>query len=142
MSHIEKVIARIPSMDARARAALRRNAEDKLAALPENANAQRVLDELDTIESSLPKNSKYDVTGLLAWEKYQMGEATPFRAFYGDQVVGRIMKRANHSGADKDVYSVEILERVIPGVWHHIADARAAGEAAFLELRDDTERRS
>ncbi|MEQ9568485.1 MAG: hypothetical protein RLN85_22180, partial [Pseudomonadales bacterium] len=55
------------------------------------------------------------------------------RAFFGDRNVGRILKRANHSGTEKDVYSVEILGELLPGVWHHIADARAAGEAAFAE---------
>lgn len=56
--------------------------------------------------------------------------ATSIVWFFSD-----IFKRANHSGTEKDVFSVEILGELQPDVWHHIADARAAGEAAFAELQ-------
>lgn len=131
MSNIDKIIERIPMMEAKGRAVLRRNAMGTLTNTPESENAQRVVDALNVFEESRPRTERFDITGLLAWEKYLEGEATPFRAFHGDQVVGRIIKNANHSGTDKDVYSVEILGHAVPGAWHHIADARLAGETAF-----------
>lgn len=132
-NNIDRIIEKIPMMEAKARAALRQNADEILKKTPESEDAQRVIDALDAFDKGRPKAERFDITGLLAWEKYQKGEATPFRAFYGDQVVGRIIKNANHSGTEKDVYSVEILGHVIPGAWHHISDARLAGETAFRE---------
>ena len=135
MNHIDRTIARIPSMDAKARAALRRNAGSTLRKSPSSLDAQRIMDALDAFETAQPKASRFDITGLLAWEKFRHGETT-FRAFHGDDLAGRIFMRANHSGTEKDVYSIEILGQVLPGDWHHIADARAAGEAAFAEKRE------
>lgn len=76
-------------------------------------------------------------TGLLSWEKRRHGEAT-CRAFHEDRVVGRIFKRANHSGTEKDVYFVEILGQELPRDFHYIDDARAAGEAAFAAKNGET----
>lgn len=133
MNHLDRTIARIPSMEAKARAVLRKNADDILTKSPGDPNAQRVLDALKAFEASQPKAARFTVTGLLSWEKYEQGATSSVRAFFGDQIVGRIFKRANHTSLDKEVYSVEVLGRSLPGNWHHIADARAAGEAAFVE---------
>lgn len=133
MNHIDKFITRIPSMDAKARAATRRNAENILKKSPDSLDARRIIDVLDSLDASQPKAERFDISGLLAWEKYQRGATTTVRAFFGDQLVGRIIKRANHSGTEKDVYSVEILGEQLAGNWHYIADARAAGEASFAE---------
>lgn len=131
MNHIDKFISRIPSMDANARTATRRNAENTLKKSPDSLDARRIIDVLDALDASQPKAERFDITGLLAWEKYQRGAPTTVRAFFGDQLVGRIIKRANHSGTEKDVYSVEILGQRLAGNWHHIAHARAAGEASW-----------
>jgi len=131
MSHIDKTIADLPNRSAKDRANLRRNADAMLKKSPGQNEALRLLVALDAFDASRAKPAKLEQTGLLAWEKYQKGEATPFRAYHGDRVVGRIIKRANHSGTKKDVYSVEILDQILAGVFHHISEARAAGEAAF-----------
>lgn len=138
MNHVDKIIARIPSMDAKARATLRLNAENTLKKSPDSGDARRIVEALDAFEASRPKEERFDVTGLLAWEKYRRGAPTTVRAFFGDQNVGRIIKRANHSGSEKDVYSVEILGKLLSRDWHHIAEARTAGEAAFAERQKRT----
>lgn len=139
MSHIEKTIARLPSMNAKALTTLRGNANAVLARKPCDGDARRLLEALDAIEAAKPKTVEFEVTGLLSWEKHRPGEGT-FRAFHGENVVGRIFKRADHTSLDKDVYSLEILGQEIPGAFHHIHDARAAGEREFAsrpDLRED-----
>lgn len=134
MSNIEKILARIPSMDARARTRLRKNAQAKLKLNLGNEDARRVIDVLDELEKANFQPQNLVKTGLLSWEKRPLEKKIfSFRAFHEDCVVGWIHKRANHSSTEKDVYSVEILGQTIPGQFHFIADARAAGEAAFTE---------
>jgi len=135
MTHVDATIARIPGMTAKSRAALRRNAEAALAKSPEHVEARRLLDALDAFEAGRVKPSELEMTGLLAWEKHQPGQAT-FRAFHGAEVVGRIFKRADHSSVEKDVYSVEINGVTLLGAFHHIRDAREAGERVFAASRD------
>lgn len=135
MSHIEKTIARLPSLKAKALATLRSNAAALLARKPGDEDARRLLEAIDAIEATKPKTVEFEVTGLLSWEKHRPGEGT-FRAFHGENVVGRIFKRAEHSGLDKDVYSLEILGQTVPGSFHHIRDARAAGEQQFVYRRN------
>jgi hypothetical protein len=136
MTHqIDATIARIPGMTAQSCAALRRNAEADLAKSPDDAAARRLLDALDAFEAGRAKPTELEVTGLLSWEKHRAGQAT-FRAFHGAEVVGRIFKRADHSSVEKDVYSVEIDGVTLPGAFHHIRDAREAGERAFAASRD------
>ena len=134
MTQIDTTIARIPDMTAKSRAALRRNAGAALAKSPEDA-ARRLLDALDAFEAGRAKPSELEVTGLLSWEKHRAGQAI-FRAFHGAEVVGRIFKRADHSSVEKDVYSVEIDGVTLPGGFHHIRDAREAGERVFAASRD------
>ncbi len=69
---------------------------------PGQKDALRLLGARDAFEANRAKPVKLELTGLLAWEKYKKGDATPFRAFHGDRVVGRIIKRANHSGIEKN----------------------------------------
>jgi hypothetical protein len=51
MSHIEKTIARLPSMNAKALATLRGNATAVLARKPGDEDARRLLEALDAIEA-------------------------------------------------------------------------------------------
>jgi len=139
MSHIEKTIARLPTMNAKALATLRGNANAMLARKPDDQDARRILEALDAMEAANPKTVEFEMTGLLSWEKHRPGEGT-FRAFRGENVVGRIFKRADHSSLDKDVYSLEVLGTTVPGAFHHIRDAREAGEREFAsrhELSED-----
>ncbi len=133
MSHIDTIIARIPSMDARARAILRDNAGNNLKKNPDDSDARRVLDALNAFDDANDKPQSLKVTGLLAWEKRPHEKIYNFRAFHEGRVVGRIFKRADHSSTEKDVYTVEINDLQIPGQFHNIKDARAVGEAAFVE---------
>lgn len=135
MSHIDITIARIPTMTAKSRATLRKNAEHKRAKTPGDEDARRILEALDAFEGDRTKSADLEVTGLLSWERHRAGQAT-FRAFRGDEVIGHIFKRADHSMTEKDVYSVEILEETLPGAFHHIRDAREAGEKAFAALHE------
>jgi hypothetical protein len=139
MTQTDATIARIPGMTAQSRAALRRNAEAALAKSPDDGTARRLLDAIDTFEAGRAKPSELEVTGLLSWEKHRDGQAT-FRAFHGTEVVGRIFKRADHSSVEKDVYAVEINGVTLPGAFHHIRDAREAGERAFAASRDGVTR--
>lgn len=134
MSNDDKIIEGIKFKDAKSRAAMRRNAERAIVKAPENELAHRIIAELDAVEGGLQKPSEFEVTGLLSWEKHRAGQAT-FRAFHGEKVVGRIFKRADHSMANKDVYSVEILGETLPGSFQHIRDARDAGEQAYAALQ-------
>jgi len=136
MSRIENTIARIPSMDGKSQKTLRDNAAAVLAKSPDNADARQLLEVLDAISSAKPKPAEFEVTGLLAWEKYRPGEGT-FLAFHGERIIGRIFKRADHSNTDKNVYSLEILGVVIPRNFHYIQDARDAGEKAFAFRTDE-----
>lgn len=130
MTHVDTTIARIPGMTAQSRATLRRNVEAALMKSPEDVAARRILAALDALEAARPQPSELEVTGLLSWEKHRAGQAT-FRAFHGAVVVGRIFKRADHPSVEKDVYAVEINGVTLPGAFHHIRDAREAGERAF-----------
>lgn len=135
MSHIDNTIARLPTMSAKARATLRDNALGELAKKPGDANARRIFEALDALETSKPRTAEFEVTGLLSWEKHRPGEGT-FRAFHGEKVVGRIFKRADHSRVERDVYSLEILGKAVPGAFHHIRDARGADEREFVSRKD------
>ncbi len=135
MSQIEKTIARLHTMNAKALATLRGNANAVLARKPDAEDARRLLDALDAMDAAKPRVDQFEVTGLLSWEKHRPGVGT-FRAFHGEHVVGRIFKRADHSSLDKDVYSLEVLGTAIPGAFHHIQDAREAGEREFACRRE------
>ncbi len=126
----DATIARIPSMTAQSRAALRRNAEAARVKSPEDAAARHLLDALDAFEARRTKPSELEVTGLLSGEKHRPGQAT-FRASHGTEVVGRIFKRADHSSLEKDVCAVEINGVTLPEAFHHIRNAREVGERAF-----------
>jgi len=130
-SHIDATIARIPTMTAKSRVALRQNAEAALTKSPDNSEAQRIFDAIDAFEVGRAKPSEMEVTGLLSWEKHRAGQAS-FRAFHGADVVGCILKRADHSSVEKDVYTVEINGQTLSKAFHHIRDAREAGERAFV----------
>ena len=125
-------------MTAQERSTWRQKADTVLDKKPGNADALRLLGALDEFESGRPASASLEVTGLLAWEKYERGSETPFRAFHGDRVVGRIIKSATHTANRKQVYSVEILGQVLSGRWENISDARKAGEAAYAQMQSET----
>ncbi len=133
MSRIDNIIARIPFMDPKALANLRDNAQNTLKNALDDKDANRVLSALDAFEDADDRPQRLKVNGLLEWEKRPHNKQFIFRAFHEGRVVGKIFKRANHSGTEKDVYTVEILELQLSGKFHHIKDARAAGEIAFVE---------
>lgn len=133
MNRIDIIIDRIPSMNARSRANLRENLANALKKAPEDESACRVLDALNAVEEVDDRPQRLEKTGLLEWEKRPHNNRFTVRAFHEGRIVGKIFKRTNHCGTEKGVYSVEIFEQQLPGKFHHIKDARAAGEAAFAE---------
>lgn len=133
MSRIDNIIARIPSMNPKSRANLRENAKSKLKEAHDDKDADRVLSALYAFEDADGRPQHLEVTGMLAWEKGIHNKLSTFRAFHEDRVVGTIFKRANHSGIETDVYTVEILQQQLSRKFHHIKDARTAGEVAFVE---------
>lgn len=137
MSHVDRTIERIPGMKATERSSWRQKALRELERRPESADALRLLCALDEFDARPTASMSREITGLLAWEKYERGNETPFRAFHGDRVVGRIIKRATHTANRKEVYSVEVLGQVVAGRWQNISDARMAGEAAYAQLQSD-----
>jgi hypothetical protein len=122
-------------MSGKALTVLRGNVNAALARKPDDQDARCLLAALDAMDAAKPRAAEFEVTGHLSWEKYRPGECT-FRAFHGENVVGRIFKRADHSSLDKDVYSLEILGAAIPGAFHHIRDARETGEQEFASRRE------
>jgi hypothetical protein len=142
MGHIDELIARIPHMPRRERMGWRAKAEGLLKGTPGHVDAARVVAALDASEPEFaereaaesnqrPPDARLEITGHLAWEKFQHGKKE-FRAFQGSLVVGYITMRANHSDAIKQVYNVRILDDDLPGTFQHIEDARLAGE---VEIR-------
>lgn len=134
MNRIDTIIDRIPSMNARSRANLRENLANTMKKAPEDESACRVLDALNAFEEADDRPQRFKKTGLLDWETCSHNKQFTFRAFHEGRIVGKIFKRANHSGTEKDVYTVEILKQQLSEKFHHIKDARAAGEAAFAQL--------
>ncbi len=123
-----KTIARIPSMDSKKRASTRKNAENKLKEAPDNKDARHILAALDAFEDPPRMVS----TGLLKWELQPREQKKyKFHAFHDDHEVGYIFKDKNHTSMDKHVYQVIIKGEELPEQFHHIKDARVAGEEAF-----------
>jgi hypothetical protein len=137
MSYIDTIIAQIPAMKSKERSSWRNKADAALKKSRDDADALRLLSSLDVFEAKQPDAASLHKTGDLAWERYVRGDETPFRAFHGDLVVGRIIKHATHTANRKQVYSVEILGKTLNGKWESISDARNAGEAAYSVMRSD-----
>lgn len=135
MSHIDRIIAQIPTMKSKARSSWRNKADAVLTKRPDDVEALRLRSALDAFEANQPAAASLHKTGELAWEGYDRGEETAFRAFHGNLVVGCVIKHATHTANRKQVYSVEILGKALSGKWENISDARAAGEAAYVEMR-------
>jgi hypothetical protein len=133
MKQNKSLIDRIPFMDAKSRANLRENIENVLKKKPKDEQAVQTLSALNAIEESDDRPRSLESTGLLEWEKNFRNEFFTFRAFHEGRVVGKILKRANHSEKEKDVHTVEILGKEVAGEFNQIKDARAAGEVAFVE---------
>ncbi len=137
MSHVDSTIAQIPGMTVKERCSWRIKAQKVLEKKPGTVDALRLLNALDEFEEAQSRSVGFEVTGLLAWEKYERGNETPFRAFCGDRVVGRVIKRATHTATRKQVYSVEILGQTLAGTWANISDARRAGEATYAQMHPE-----
>ena len=135
MTQIESLKAKIPSMDAKAKSRLRQNAFSSYPATP------RMQVRAKFSSSSMPKRQHSpEETGTTSQAcclgKHIAAISLFFRAFHEDDVVGRIFMRANHSSTQKDVYTLEILGAPVEGAFHHIRDARHAGERVFAARKD------
>lgn len=71
--------------------------------------------------------------GGLWWEPHDP-DFPHFHAYADAQGKDRLattLKRTTHKAHDQAVYSVEVMGLALPGVFHHVAAARAAGSAAW-----------
>lgn len=88
-------------------------------------------------ENSRRKLARLAQIGGLWWEPHDAG----FPQFHGyadagaSRCVATILKRTTHKGHDKQVYSVEVLGNPLPGHFHHVAEARTAGSAAWRDAQ-------
>ena len=84
-------------------------------------------------ENSRRKLARLTQVGGLWWEPHDAG----FPQFHGyadadaSRRIATILKRTTHKDHDKQVYSVEVLGKPLLGHFHHVAEARAAGSAAW-----------
>ena len=72
-------------------------------------------------------------TGTLAWDSHEAG-LVRFHGYVGEDVhVATVVKRANHTTADKEVYRLEALGTAVGAEFQRISKAREAGERAYTE---------
>lgn len=128
---IDKVIASLPQKDASQRKVLRNNANNRLAANPENVDAQRLLEALDKFQSTNRKPAS-NYSGAIQWDAH--GHAgTSFGKVDGG-VVAKITKSQNHTADNEKIYSVEVLGNVLPEEPRYIKQARKAAEVEYLRV--------
>ena len=132
-SHIDSVIARIPAMTAKESDVWRDKARNVLSKKPFDPDAKRLIAALGDPPTPVALES-WISTGLIAWEPG--GNERPTCLGFADGIpVARIFKNATHTANRKDVYAVEVMGAAMPERFHHIGDARQAGENVLLQLR-------
>lgn len=125
---IERRIAELPGKTDAQLQVLLENARRPAQRGPEAARLEAAI----LAECARRRLARLKPEGGLWWE--------PFAGFpqihgYADASASRrvatILKRTTHKGHDKEVYTVEVLGQPVPGRFHHVAEARAAGSAAW-----------
>ncbi len=127
---IEKLIAELPQKtDAQLEALLANTRRPAQRGRPEAARLEAAV----LAEGARRRLARLKPEGGLWWEPHDAG----FPQFHGyadaeaTLRVATILKRTTHTGHDKEVYTVEVLGRPLPSRFHHVAEARAAGSAAW-----------
>lgn len=133
--HIDATIARIAQMTTKERAQWREKARRVLSRKPGDPDAKRLIIAIANASSQIPAES-WISTGQIAWEPG--GNDRPVCLGFADGVqVARIFKNATHTAIRKNIYAVEVLGASLPDRFHHIGDARLAGEREFLAQRNE-----
>ena len=132
-SHIDSVIARIPTMTAKDRDLWREKAHNVLSKKPDDPDAKRLIAAFGDAPTPVAVES-WISTGLIAWEPG--GNDRPTCLGYADgDPVARIFKNATHTANRKAVYSVEVTGATLPNRFQYIGDARQAGENELRQRR-------
>lgn len=127
---IETLLKDVPSMPVARLKSLLANA--RRPAMRGRADALR-LEEAILAEFAARRLARLMQEGGLWWEPHDP-DFPQFHAYadaHGKDRVATILKRTTHKAHDKAVYSVEVMGLALPGVFHHVAAARAAGSAAW-----------
>lgn len=133
--HIDAAIARIAHMTTKERAQWQEKARRVLSRKPRDPDADRLMIAIANASSQIPAES-WISTGRIAWEPG--GNERPICLGFADRVqVAQIFKNATHTASRRDVYAVEVLGASLPDRFHHIGDARLAGEREFLAQRNE-----
>lgn len=133
--HIDATIARIAQMTTKEQAQWQEKARRVLSRKPGDPDAERLMIAIADASAQIPAES-WISTGLIAWEPG--GNDRPTCHGFADGVqVARIFKNATHTASRKDVYALEVLGASLPDRFHHIGDARLAGEREFLAQRNE-----
>ena len=137
MSNIRKIIDSLPAKTPKARTIMRENINERLEKDPEDRQAIRLLGVLDDIETSKKQErSRKQDAECLKWNNHDHGKTKKF-AYYRGKEIGRIFQISNHSNRIKFVYRVVILDNELPDLFHHVEEARKAGEQEFKSRRKD-----
>lgn len=91
------------------------------------------LEEAILAEAARRRLARLMPEGGLWWEPHDAG-LPQFHGYADAQAARRvatILKRTTHKGHDKEVYTVEVMGTPLPGRFHHVAEARTAGSAAW-----------
>lgn len=134
-SHIDSVIARIPTMTAKERDVWRDKARNFLSKKAGDSDAKRLISALGDEPTPVAVES-WISTGLIAWEPGGNDRSTCL-GFADGIPVARIFKNATHTANRKAVYSVEVMGAKLLHRFHFIGDARQAGEADLRRLRTE-----
>ena len=132
-SHIDSVIARIPTMSAKERDVWRDKARNVLSKKPVDPDAKRLIAAIGDPSTPAAVESLIS-TGLIAWEPGGNDRPTCL-GYVGAIPVARIFKNATHTANRKEVYTVEVMGATLPDRLHYIGDARKAGENELREPR-------
>ncbi len=131
---IEKRLAALPSMtDAALKGLLENTGRPEMRG---RDDAERLRAGIE-VEFARCRVSRIRREGALSWEPHD--EGFPQCHGYADaeatRRVATILKRTTHKADDKEVYSVEVMGVALVGRFHHVADARAAGAAAWASVK-------
>ncbi len=108
------------------------NADRLLVGAPEHADAIRLRSAVKAELTQRKMGSRKKV-GPLWWEPHDpdVPEFFAYETAESSVPVGAIFKRNTHTGTRKEVYSVRIGERELPGRFSEVAIARQAGSEAW-----------
>ncbi|MDZ4312067.1 MAG: hypothetical protein U1A24_16085 [Cypionkella sp.] len=131
---IEKRIAELPSMtDAALKGLLENTGRPEMRGRDDAARLRTGI-EAEFVRRRVARIKR---EGDLWWESHDADfpQCHGYADAEATRRVATILKRTTHKAEDKEVYSVEVMGVALAGRFHHVADARAAGAAAWASLK-------